>query len=192
MAATDTTRDDLDLIDAVQTDHREIETLFAAVDAAKTEDRRREAFEALVRKLAVHETAEEEVVHPLARKGPYGDAIVDPRLQEEANGKAELAELEKIGVESPEFDAKYEQVRSAVLAHAEHEETAEHPSIRENADPEQLRRAASLFRVAEKTAPTHPHAHAPESATGNVMVGMFVSISDRVRDAIRSAGDDRG
>ena len=46
------------------------------------------------------------------------------------------------------------------------------------------------FQLAEAMAPTHAHRMAPESAIGNLLVGPFVSMVDRVRDAIRDATRD--
>jgi hypothetical protein len=174
-----------ELIDAIRIDHQEIKSLMEQVDRAVGD--REETFRRLVAKLATHETAEEEVVHPLARKAPNGDAIVEARLEEESEGKSELARLEKMGVDDPAFTAGFEKLRTAVLAHAEHEETQEHPLLRDAVDAERLRKAADLFRKAEGMGPTHAHAHSPESATGNVLVGTFVAVADRVRDALRSA-----
>jgi hemerythrin superfamily protein len=173
-----------DLIDVIQTDHQEIKRLMEQVGSATAN--REEAFSRLVTKLATHETAEEEVVHPLARKAPDGDRLVEARLEEESEGKAELAELEKMGVDDPSFTAAFEKLRGAVLAHAEHEEREEHPQLRETVDSGRLEKAATLFRKAEQMGPTHAHAHSPESATGNVLVGTFVAVADRVRDALRS------
>jgi hemerythrin superfamily protein len=173
-----------DLIDAIRMDHQEIKSLMEQVDRATGD--REETFRRLVAKLATHETAEEEVVHPLARKTPDGDALVDARLEEESKGKEELARLEKMGVQDPAFTAEFEKLRRAVLAHAEHEETQEHPRIRDALDGDRLQKAADLFRKAESVGPTHAHAHSPESATGNVLVGTFVAVADRVRDALRS------
>jgi hypothetical protein len=65
-------------------------------------------FEDLVRLLAVHETAEEEAVHPTARrKLDHGEEAVENRLYEEDEAKRALAELYDLGVEHPEFDAGY-------------------------------------------------------------------------------------
>lgn len=78
--------------------------------------------------LAVHETAEEEIVHPAARRAlPDGEAIVKARLQEENEAKKALAELERLDCSS------YAGV---------------------------------------------------ESAAGNLIAGPFVSMVDRVRDAL--------
>lgn len=180
MATTDQTQD---VIDVVQADHAEIKQLFGEVEAGGST--RAQAFQRLVTKLAVHETAEEEVVHPLARKAKGGDSIVEPRLVEEDQGKKLLADLEKAGVDSPTFTAKFAELRTAVLAHAEHEEQEEHPLIRREVDDNARQSAATTFRAAEKLAPTHAHANAPESAVGNMTVGLFVTVADRVRDALR-------
>jgi hypothetical protein len=41
--------------------------------------------------------------------------------------------------------------------------------------------------MAEGMAPTRPHKAAPESAVGNLLVGPFVAMVDRVRDAFADA-----
>jgi hemerythrin superfamily protein len=173
-----------DLIDVIQSDHQEIKSLMEQVDRATTD--REDSFRRLVTKLAAHETAEEEVAHPLARKSPDGDSVVEARLEEESSGKEALARLEKMGVDDPSFTPEFEKLRREVLAHAEHEEREEHPRLRESVDADRLQKAGERFHKAEQLAPTHAHAHSPESATGNMLVGTFVAVADRVRDAIRS------
>jgi hypothetical protein len=52
--------------------------------AAASGEHKRDLFQDLVRLLAVHEIAEEEVVHPAARRAiDGGDQVVDSRLHEE-------------------------------------------------------------------------------------------------------------
>ncbi|WP_307813204.1 hemerythrin domain-containing protein [Micromonospora luteifusca] len=67
---------------------------------------RRDAFDDLVKLLGAHETAEEEVVHPLARSlpGSGGDAMVDDRLEEERQAKETLRTLIAGGVDADGFD----------------------------------------------------------------------------------------
>lgn len=177
-----------DIVAEVRRDHAEIEDLFGRVDAGSG-DAKRDAFRLLVAKLAVHETAEEELVHPLLRKAPEGESIVERLLQQEDQAKKELAELEKTEPGTPEFESKFQQVRSAVLQHAEQEEQQEHPRIEREVDADRRRGLAGLFRAAEAVAPTHPHPNSPESASGNMLLGPFVAVADRVRDAIRAARD---
>jgi hemerythrin superfamily protein len=175
-----------DVIRAVLLDHAEIKERFAETLSA-TGQAKAAAFCQLVHLLAVHETAEEEIVHPLARKAEGGDGIVEERLAEESESKALLAELEKLGPEAGEFDEKLSKLKEAVEAHAEKEEQEEHPHLEQTVDEERLQQLARVFRAAERTAPTHPHPHGPDSATGNLLVGPFAAIVDRTRDAIRKA-----
>jgi hemerythrin superfamily protein len=55
--------EDEDVITLLQGQHQEIRRLFTELETAEG-DRRQQLFRDLVRLLAVHETAEEEVVHP--------------------------------------------------------------------------------------------------------------------------------
>lgn len=73
--------------------HGRIRAMFERVEDAAQRDQRLQAFEQPRRFLAVHETAEETVVHPSARR--HGEAvIVDARLAEEHDAKEVLAHAE--------------------------------------------------------------------------------------------------
>ena len=174
-----------DLIDEVLKDHNEIKELFTQVGQT-TGQARRDAFEDLVRKLAVHETAEQEVVHPLAKAAKAGQ-VVEDRLTEEKEGERILKELEKVGPEDPSFLELFEQLKADVLQHASFEETEEHPKIRSEVKADQLERLAPVYRAAEAAAPTRPHPSSPTSAAGNLAIGPVVAIIDRARDAVRDA-----
>lgn len=174
-----------DIVELLAEQHREIRRLLGDVQAGGAG--RQEAFERLLRLLAVHETAEELVVHPVVRDvANQGDRIVDERLAEEDAAKRELSQLEVMGVDAGGFEARLQAVAEAVLAHADAEEALEFPALRSLPADDRSRMAAAL-RAAEAVAPTHPHPHAPESALGNLAVGPFVGVVDRVRDALRPA-----
>src|SRR4051794_1607560 len=164
--------------------HQQVRQLFESVASAKG-DARREAFEPLVRLLAVHETAEEMVVYPSVRGlGDDANAVVDARLAEEDSAKKMLTDLEKLDPGSADFDQLFAQVRTAVESHAENEEREVFPLLERATDQAQLERMTAALQVAEGIAPTHPHKTAPTSATGNTLVGPFVAMVDRVRDAL--------
>lgn len=184
MSATQTS-DKPDVIEFLEQQHEEIKRLFQEVEtAAQTE--KAETFQCLVRLLAVHETAEEELIHPEARRSDAAGSTVDERVGEESDAKAMLADLEKMGVEHADFDTKLSTFRAALLRHAELEETTEFPLLREVHDEKVLTRMTAELKAAEAMAPTHPHPHGPDGAVGNMLVGPFVAVADRVRDAIRS------
>ncbi|MCU1455883.1 MAG: hypothetical protein JWN46_4029 [Acidimicrobiales bacterium] len=183
MTATDQPQSP-DVVQLLTEQHQEVRRLFQQVSEAAPGGRE-EVFQCLVRLLAAHETAEEEVVHPAVRRAEGADEIVRQRLEEEDKAKQALADLEKIGVDSPEFEARLNEFRQMVETHASNEEEQEFRLLREMHDDETLRTMAEALEAAEKVAPTHPHPHSPESALGNLVVGPFAAVADRVRDAIR-------
>lgn len=173
------------VIDLLHRQHEEVRELFADV-LKSTGDERRDSFQCLVRLLAVHETAEEEVVHPAVRALFGGATVVVPRLEEESEAKVAVAELERIGPEDDSFLNKLRQLQSDVEQHAANEEQLIFPRLMETKDKSRLEHMGRSLEIAEKLAPTHAHPHAPESRAGNLLVGPFVAIADRARDAIAS------
>ncbi|MGA6167296.1 hemerythrin domain-containing protein [Amycolatopsis magusensis] len=174
-----------DIVDFLQRQHTEIKALFAEVEMA-TGTHRRDKFRELVRLLAVHETAEEEVVHPAVRDLTGGEPVAEARLGEEHRAKELLSTLDKMGTEADGFDTLLVQLREDVLAHAEHEEHEEFPLLRKELSDERRRAMASTAKTAEAIAPTRPHPGV-EGSTANLLLGPPVAIMDRARDAIRSA-----
>jgi hemerythrin superfamily protein len=175
-----------DVIDLLIHQHTLIRELFDEVGKTRGRDRQ-EAFSRLVRLLAVHETAEEEIVHPYARRKLIGgDTIVDNRLQEEEEAKEMLSRLDDMDVTKPEFAEELERLRAAVFAHAAAEERYEFSELRAATTEAERRAMAVGVKAAEAIAPTHPHP-GTESAAKNIMLGPPVAIMDRARDLIRKA-----
>ncbi|WLS44576.1 hemerythrin domain-containing protein [Micromonospora profundi] len=174
-----------DVVDLLLAQHAQVEQLFLLV-IGSTGDTRRDAFDELVKLLAAHEAAEEEVIHPLARTlpGGGGDAMVDDRLDEERQAKETLKTLISGGVDADGFDTGIILLRDAVLTHARYEERYEFPLLRQHVPAERLRSLATAVRSAEATAPTRPHP-STQSAKGNLAAGPALAVIDRVRDALR-------
>lgn len=178
-----------DIVDVLLVQHNEIKALFNSVAAARGAQKE-ELFHDLVRLLAVHESAEEQIVHPAARNALQdGDAVVEQRLHEEADAKQALSDLYDLGVDHPEFDARLAVLAESVVAHATHEENEEFIHLRQHLQPEKLQRMAGAFQAAEKVAPTRPHPAAGESAVGNMLAGPPIAVFDKVRDAVRDWRD---
>jgi hemerythrin superfamily protein len=179
----------IDVVAFLKEQHEQIRAGFERVrETGGTE--REWAFFALRRLLAVHETAEEEIVHPAARTAlPDGDVVVDARLREEQGAKRVLSELEPLDVDSPEFASQFAQLESSVLAHAQKEETEEFERLRSRFDAGRLDRMRQAVVIAESIAPTRPHAGL-ESQAANLLIGPFASMLDRARDLFAKAGRD--
>ena len=177
-----------DVVAFLVAQHQQIKDLFERVTAARGEERR-EAFTSLRRLLAVHETAEEEVVHPRAREAlDDGDEIVDARLQEENEAKQTLATLEKLDVDSSEFEKLFQELQADVLLHAASEEEKEFGRLADELDGDQLARMQKAVELAEATAPTRPHPGV-ESAKANLLAGPFAAMLDRARDLLTGKSD---
>ncbi|MBV8690653.1 MAG: hemerythrin domain-containing protein [Actinobacteria bacterium] len=181
MTTTDTTQ--RDLAAAIKADHETVKQLFADIKAGRNGT---EAWEMLVRALAVHETAEEEILYPTVRSKGGDDAkqIVEQRLAEEDEAKKLLVDMEKLGPSGNGFGEMLAKLEQAVVAHAEAEEREVLPKLA-SVDESTMHALAAAYHAAKALAPTHPHKAAPESAVGNMVVGPMVAIVDRTRDLIR-------
>jgi hypothetical protein len=173
-----------DVVRFLKDQHNLIKDMFDDVLHASDTKAREKAFTDLRQLLAVHETAEEMIVHPRARNDiKSGDEIVDARLEEENKAKQQLSKLESMDFGSQEFLDELTKFRDAVIDHAEHEENEEFTKLQRELDADDRKRMASAVRAAEAIAPTRPHAGV-ESAKLNFAVGPFASMLDRARDAI--------
>ncbi|MCV7279698.1 hemerythrin domain-containing protein [Mycolicibacterium flavescens] len=177
-------QDTSDVVKFLTDQHNLIKDLFDEVLGASHPKAREKAFTDLRRLLAVHETAEEMVVHPRARSAVEdGDAVVDARLKEEHEAKEFLSRLEKMDIASQEFITELTKFRDDVIEHAELEEREEFSRLQQQLDDNDLKVMAGAVQAAEAIAPTHPHAGV-ESAKANFAVGPFASMLDRARDLI--------
>ncbi|MDP1820477.1 MAG: hemerythrin domain-containing protein [Acidimicrobiales bacterium] len=172
--------------DLLRVQHTEVRSLFAQIEQSAA-DQRAELFDCLRRLLAVHETAEEIVVHPAGRRlGDAADQVVDARLREEGAAKQLLADLERLGPDEEGFGSKFVELRQAVEVHAEAEEQELFPLLEGELGMGDLRQMGEQVEVAEAMAPTHPHPHGPESGLGNLLTGPFVAMVDKERDRLHA------
>ena len=173
----------IDVVDFLTEQHHRIKDLFdETLRAAGGE--RDESFVRLRRLLAVHETAEEEIVHPrAAHELKEGRSIIQSRLAEEKQAKTTLSELEGVDVDSELFTEKLRELRDDVVHHAEHEEREEFAGLRSELSDSELKLLERAVKLAETIAPTRPHPGV-EGALANAFVGPFASMMDRARDAI--------
>ncbi len=172
-----------DVIAVLRRQHDQVRGLLRDIREGTAD--RQESFDELVRLLAMHETAEEIVVHPMVAKlGSSGEAVARARTDEEDSAKKVLAQLEHLRVGSPEFAAEFAAFAAAVERHAEAEEAETFRILVSHCDLDELRSMGERFLLAERVAPTHAHASAPEGPIGNMVVGPFMAVADRVRDAL--------
>ncbi|MGI5346875.1 hemerythrin domain-containing protein [Streptomyces sp. CA-250714] len=175
-----------DVVGVLLKQHARIRDLFQAVRSGPA-DEREERFRELRALLAVHETAEEMIVRPAAKKAA-GEREAAARNEEEKEANKVLAELEKLEFGSEKFADMLADFEQSVSDHAEHEEQEEFPALRTRLSQEDRTKMGKRLLAVEKTAPTHPHPTAAGSPALQWTMGPFASVLDRARDAVSSTG----
>ena len=171
-----------DVVRLLEEDHRLVaRRLEQLADAGPST--RGELFWKLTNDLVRHEVAEELVVYPALRDVPGGDQVADARIAEQSAAEEQLAAMEKMDAESPEFVAALGTLRSAVLDHARAEEDSAFVLLVGALAPADRVELGLRYVKAKDAAPTHPHPHAPDTPPGNVVLGPITALIDRIRDA---------
>lgn len=131
------TSDDVTAVIARQ--HEHVKTLLEAV-RQQTGHRRAGAFHTLRLTLALHETAEEQAIHPQAlhQLGAHDRAANDRIAEEQAAGQT-IHALELVDVDSDQFNSTFGHLAASVTDHAAAEETEEWPALRQISDPPVIR-----------------------------------------------------
>jgi hemerythrin superfamily protein len=124
-----------DVTAVIAPQHEYVKTLLEAVQQ-QTGQRRAAAFHTLRLTLALHETAEEQAIHPQALRqlGAHDRAATDRIAEEQAAGQT-IGALEWVDVDSDQFNATFGHLATSVTDHAAAEEADEWPALRQITDP---------------------------------------------------------
>jgi hemerythrin superfamily protein len=118
---------DMNAIDLLEAQHREVEDLFTEVERSKDAARKEQAFVRLADILAIHTSIEEHHFYPAVkekRSEDLGDA-----LQDHLTIKRALNDLLDADVEDEAFDLKLETLKDEVEHHVEEEESELFPLV---------------------------------------------------------------
>ncbi|MET7380674.1 hemerythrin domain-containing protein [Streptomyces sp. NPDC005526] len=179
-----------DVIQELTTDHREVDEIFAQIEALPPGDKRRKdlADQATI-ELVRHSVAEEMHLYPAVRRFlPDGDEIADREIQDHGEAERTMKELEGCSADDPRFDEYMGRLMREIREHVTDEEQNLFPRLREAAAPEDLEKLAEKVRSAKKTAPTRPHPSAPQTPPANKLLAPGAGLVDRVRDALTGRG----
>jgi hemerythrin superfamily protein len=183
-----------DVVEVLRQQHQRIKALFALASSA-VDGERAERFDELRAMLAVHEVGEELVLRPVSKE-LVGEDVTSARNAEEKHASQLLADLEDVDPHHPDFTVGLAELEAAVLEHAHSEEAMEFPAVLSQKSAEERARLGRALLAVESLAPTHPHPSVAGSTTAQLVVGPFVSLLDRARDAVGgilgSEGGNRG
>jgi iron-sulfur cluster repair protein YtfE (RIC family) len=139
-----------DVIKLLETDHREVEELFA--EAAETSGAaKQQVISKIASELTLHADVEEEIVYPAMRQAGLND-IVDEAEQEHSKVKELVSRLETMDGASDEVDAVLAELQADVQHHVEEEESEGFPKFRDSVDQATLQDLATRVEEAKQAA----------------------------------------
>lgn len=175
------------IVDLLAAHHKRIEAILSQLDATPPSDLQ-DYFCQLREELVRHEVAEEVVVYPVLReRADNGNEVADACIAEQSEAERALAAMESVQQDPDALRPRLEHLRSAVLAHAKHEERDVFALLTASVDENELVEMGRRYERALVAAPTHPHPHAPDSPPGNKILGPIAALADHLRDAMSRA-----
>ena len=139
-----------DVIKLLETDHREVEDLFAKA-ASTSGAAKQQVVTKLASELTLHAEVEDEIVYPAMREAGL-DELVDEAEQEHSKVKEMVAELEATDATTDEVDSVLMELEAAVQHHVEEEESEAFPRFREAVDQAELQALATQVTEAKQAA----------------------------------------
>jgi hemerythrin superfamily protein len=128
---------DVNAVDMLESQHREVEELFAKLDKADRDQRKQNLFREIADKLAVHASIEEQVFYPAVKAKRTEDILLES-LEEHLSIKRVLADLIDIDAADETFDAKAKVLKEQVEHHVGEEEDDLFPKVQKIFDEETL------------------------------------------------------
>ena len=147
--------------------------------AGSTGDAARMAFGDLALFIAVHEIAEEQMIHPLVRRLRPDDHLADRLLDEESGISDALSDAVRAAAHG-HLDDTIGGLRDMVTAHSRREEHDEFPQLRRSVPVQERREMGRAVRAAEAAAVAEAGPPDPARAGPRAVA----QTADRVRDAL--------
>lgn len=180
----------MDAVELLTNDHREVEKLFSRYETTTDSEERTRIAHEVVHDLAVHGEIEELRFYPRLREVlDDGDRLADEAVDEHVEMKETLNEIDSMTAEDPQLDEKMRELMAEVRHHVQEEERDLFPGIRNALSDEELRDLGAKLDQARSMVPTRPHPDAPTSPGAKAAAGPPVALVDRIRDAVRGAGN---
>lgn len=180
-----------DVISVLTHDHRQVEKLFAKLEATTPDDGlvRRELIDQLIVELVRHSVAEEIYVYPAARENlPGGGAVADKEIAGHVQVEKTLKALENTDADTEEFAQLLAELIGDVRLHIHDEEEHLFPALAGHLSPAELTELGDKVRAAKASLPNRPHPLAPTRRPLNRLFGPDAGLVDGIRDHLSGHG----
>ncbi|MFI9771222.1 hemerythrin domain-containing protein [Streptomyces sp. NPDC052415] len=165
-------------------DHAEMDRLMDRYQTLPDGEDRERVLQTTVQLVFSHAFAEETVLWPAVRRSVPGGDELTSRVEEEHQQINHLvADIERLSPGSPEREEKVGRVFVLIRQDICDEEDLVLPRLQEALPAAQLRRLGTAWDTVRRSAPTHPHPVIPRRPPGNAVLGVPLSLYDRMRDA---------
>jgi hemerythrin superfamily protein len=124
-------------IEKLKSDHRAVKQLFEDFEKARTAAKKRDIFEEIADKLAVHSTIEERHFYPAAKAKNTEDMLLEA-AEEHLSVKRLISDLLELAPSDDTFDAKVKVLQEQVEHHVKEEEGELFPAVKKLLDKETL------------------------------------------------------
>ncbi|CAL9325278.1 hemerythrin domain-containing protein [Streptomyces sp. SudanB52_2052] len=169
-------------------DHAEMNRLMDRYRALDDGAERERVLQEVVQLVFSHAFAEETVLWPAVRRSVRDGEELTSRVEEEHQQINDLvADIERLSPGAPEREEKVRRVFALIRQDIRDEEGLVLPRLQEAVDTAQLRRIGAAWETVRRTAPTHPHPVVPRRPPRNALLGVPLSVLDRLRDALGRA-----
>ncbi|MBI0297636.1 hemerythrin domain-containing protein [Streptomyces sp. PRKS01-29] len=166
-------------------DHAELDRLMDQYQAPGDVENRERVLKETIQLVFSHAFAEETVLWPAVRRSVADGEELTARVEEEHQEINDLVfEIERLGPGAPEREEKVRRVFALIRQDIRDEEDLLLPRLQEAVDPVHLRRLGASWEAVRKSAPTHPHPVVPRRPPGNAVLGVPLSLYDRIRDGL--------
>jgi iron-sulfur cluster repair protein YtfE (RIC family) len=139
-----------DVIELLETDHREVENLFAKAEST-TGAAKQQVVTKIASELTLHAEVEERIVYPAMRDAGL-NGLVDEAEQEHSKVKELVAQLEAMDSTTDDVDSVLAELKADVQHHVEEEESEGFPKFRDSVNPTTLQDLATKVEDAKRAA----------------------------------------
>jgi iron-sulfur cluster repair protein YtfE (RIC family) len=140
-----------DVIKLLETDHREVEDLFAKAESTEGAAKQ-QVVNKIASELTLHAEVEEQIVYPAMREAGLGD-IVDEAEQEHGKVRQLVAQIETMDAATDDVDRVLQELKADVQHHVEEEESEGFPKFRDAVDQATLQNLATQVEAAKRARP---------------------------------------
>ena len=170
-------------------DHRALDDLMRAHDAATDPDERGRVLAELGERALRHAFAEETVLFPAYRRHlpGAGDELTAHIEGDHQEVNDLLRDLQRTDPRSDGYDEAVARAFAAVRHDAHDEEDDLLPRLRQVADDDELRAIGAAWEAARVASPTRPHPRVSRRPPWNALAAVGLAVSDRAKDALDAA-----